>query len=114
MTQQAPAQAPILDRLNRASSAEDFFALLDVEYDPKVVTVVRLHILRRMGQYLKSEDFSGLPEAVVAERCKAVLQQAYDDFLSSTPMQERVFKVLKDAVAPPKKQTNFVQLNTLK
>jgi len=110
----APAQACILDELNRASSAEDFFALLGVSYDPKVVTVVRLHILRRMGQYLKSEDFSGLSDADVSERCKAVLQQAYDDFLTSTPMQERVFKVLKDAVAPPKKETNFVQLNTLK
>jgi nitrogenase-stabilizing/protective protein len=106
--------ASILDQLNRLSSAEEFFALLGVDYDPKVVTVVRLHILRRMGQYLKSEDFGGLSDDVVAERCKAVLQQAYEDFLSSTPMQERVFKVLKDAVAPPKKQANFVQLNTLK
>ena len=110
----APAQTSVLDELNRLSSAEEFFALLGVEYDPKVVSVVRLHILRRMGQYLRSEDFGGLSDAVVKERCKAVLQQAYEDFLSSTPMQERVFKVLKDAVAPPKKQTSLIQLNTLK
>lgn len=114
MTAPAPAQAPILVQLNGLSSAEEFFALLGVDYDPKVISVVRLHILRRMGQYLKSEDFGGLSDAVVTERCKAVLQQAYEDFLSSTPMQERVFKVLKDAVAPPQKQTNFIQLNTLK
>ena|SRR3974390_626516 len=110
----APAQTSVLDELNRLSSAEEFFALLGVEYDPKVVSVVRLHILRRMGQYLRSEDFGGLSDDVVKERCKAVLQQAYEDFLSSTPMQERVFKVLKDAVAPPKKQTSLIQLNTLK
>jgi nitrogenase-stabilizing/protective protein len=106
--------APILDQLNRLSSAEEFFALLGVDYDPKIISVMRLHVLRRMGQYLKSEDFGGLSDAVVAERCKAVLQQAYEDFLASTPMQERVFKVLKDAVAPPQKQTTFIQLNTLK
>jgi len=114
LTTPAPAQASILDQLNQLSSAEEFFSLLGVDYDPKVVSVVRLHILRRMGQYLKREDFGGLSDSVVAERCKAVLQQAYQDFLASTPIQERVFKVLQDAVALPKKHTSFVQLNTLK
>lgn len=94
--------AGILAELNRADSAETFFTLLEVEYDPKVVNVMRLHILRRMGQYLVSEDFSGQPEEVVRERCRAVLSQAYADFLASSPLEERVFKVLKDAVAPPK------------
>ena len=36
-----------------------------------------------------------------------------DDFLKSSPLDERVFKVLKDAVAPPKPKT-FVSLTTLK
>jgi nitrogenase-stabilizing/protective protein len=107
------AAVGILEQLNKASSAEDFFALLGVEYDPKHVNVVRLHILRRMGQYLVSEDFSGLPDVVVAERCKAVLEQAYADFLASSPLDQRVFKVLKDAVAPPKPPV-FVPLTTLK
>lgn len=103
----------VLDQLNKASAAEDFFALLGVAYDAKVLNVARLHILRRMGQYLVSEDFSGLPNAEVALRCKAVLEQAYSDFITSSPLDERVFKVLKDAVAPPKPR-HFVPLNTLK
>jgi nitrogenase-stabilizing/protective protein len=103
----------VLAQLNEASSAEDFFALLGVDYDPKHLNVVRLHILRRMGQYLVSEDFAGLPDPIVAERCKAVLEQAYADFLTSSPLDQRVFKVLKDAVAPPKPR-NFVPLSTLK
>src|SRR5271157_5761089 len=78
--------AGVLDRLNRASSAEDFFALLGVEYDAKVVNVARLHILRRMAQYLASEDFTAMPDAVVAERCKSVLERAYGDFVASTPI----------------------------
>jgi nitrogenase-stabilizing/protective protein len=108
-----PEVPGVLDQLNKASSAEDFFALLGVDYDPKHVNVVRLHILRRMGQYLVSEEFSGMPDADVTQRCKAVLEQAYADFLASSPLDQRVFKVLKDAVAPPKPQ-NFVSLTTLK
>ena len=103
----------VLEQLNNASSAEDFFALLGVDYDPKHVSVVRLHILRRMGQYLVSEDFEGVADAAVTQRCKAVLEHAYADFVASSPLDQRVFKVLKDAVAPPK-PPNFVPLTTLK
>ena len=109
------ASSGILDRLNKASSAEDFFALLGVDYDPKVVNVARLHILRRMGQYLAAENFDGTPEADVTSRCKAVLEQAYADFVASSPIDQRVFKVLKDAVAQPKKAAAaFVPLSALK
>jgi len=105
----------ILAQLNEASAAEDFFALLGVEYDPKLVNVARLHILRRMGQYLADEDFAGAPDADIAERCKAVLERAYADFVASSPIDQRVFKVLKDAVAPqPKTAPTLVQLDTLK
>jgi nitrogenase-stabilizing/protective protein len=101
----ALADAGIIETLNKASTAEDFFRLLGVEYDEKVVTVLRLHILRRMGQYLVSEDFKGMPEEEIKERCKTFLEQAYADFLASSPLQERVFKVLKDAVKPAKPPT---------
>jgi nitrogenase-stabilizing/protective protein len=107
------AAVGVLEQLNKASSAEDFFALLGVDYDPKHLSVVRLHILRRMGQYLVSEDFAGQPDAVVTQRCKAVLEQAYADFVTSSPLEQRVFKVLKDAVVPPKPPV-FVPLSTLK
>lgn len=116
MTDGAQAGRPaggVIEQLNRTSSAEDFFALLGVDYDPKHLSVVRLHILRRMGQYLASEDFTGMPDNDVTQRCKEVLQQAYADFLTSTPLDERVFKVLKDAVAPAKPKP-FVQLTSLK
>jgi nitrogenase-stabilizing/protective protein len=107
------AAVGVLDQLSKAASAEDFFALLGVDYDPKHLNIARLHILRRMGQYLVSEDFAGQPDAVVALRCKAVLEQAYADFVTSSPLEQRVFKVLKDAVAPPKPPV-FVPLSTLK
>ncbi|NVN87169.1 MAG: nitrogenase stabilizing/protective protein NifW [Rhodopseudomonas sp.] len=102
----------VIDQLKRASSAEDFFALLGVDFDAKIVDVARLHILKRMGQYLASEEIDGLPGAVVAARCKAVLERAYADFVTSSPLDQRVFKVLKDAVAP--KPANFVPFDELK
>jgi nitrogenase-stabilizing/protective protein len=105
----------ILAQLNRAAAAEEFFGLLGVDYDPKIVNVARLHILRRMGQYLAGEDFSGASDAEVAERCKAVLERAYADFVASSPIDQRVFKVLKDAVAPQVKPGPvLVQIGTLK
>jgi nitrogenase-stabilizing/protective protein len=108
----APAPADILARMKTASSAEDIFMLLAVDYDAKVMNVARLHILKRMGVYLAGEDFSGLPDAVVAARCKSVLERAYEDFVTSSPLQQRVFKVLKNAVAPPKPAT-FVPFDAL-
>jgi nitrogenase-stabilizing/protective protein len=108
-------QSGILEQLNKASSAEDFFTILGVDYDPKVVSVVRLHILRRMGQYLvgAKEELQGLSDVDATARCKSFLEQAYADFLEKSPLDERVFKVLKDAVAPAKPQ-NLVTLGTLK
>jgi nitrogenase-stabilizing/protective protein len=105
----------ILEQLNRTSAAEDFFHALDVAYDPKVLNVARLHILRRMGQYLVNEDFNGASDEDVTTRCKGFLERAYHDFVASSPLDERVFKVLKDAVAPTKPAPKpFVSLNSLK
>jgi nitrogenase-stabilizing/protective protein len=101
----------VLDDLRRLSAAEEFFDYLGVESDPTVVRVARLHILRRMGEYLRSDASGEGDDAVVRERCKQHLQVAYDDFVKSSPLKERVFKVLKDAVAP--KRQAFVPLAAL-
>ncbi|MER9953882.1 nitrogenase stabilizing/protective protein NifW [Mesorhizobium australicum] len=86
----------ILARLKRLSAAEEFFSVLGVSYDPKVLNVSRLHIMKRVGQYLAEEDFSGLPDQVIAARVRATLERAYEDFAISSPLTHRVFKVLKD------------------
>lgn len=90
----------ILEQLRTLSSAEDFFACLDVAYDPQVVNVARLHILRRMGHYLATQDLAALPDDAARDLVRAQLRQAYEDFVASSPLQQRVFKVLKDAVKP--------------
>ncbi|WP_394889883.1 nitrogenase stabilizing/protective protein NifW [Mesorhizobium sp. AaZ16] len=86
----------ILARLKGLSAAEEFFAVLGVSYDPKVLNVSRLHIMKRVGQCLAEEDFSGLPDPVIAARVRATLQRAYEEFATSSPLTHRVLKVLKD------------------
>ena len=103
----------ILTRLQRADSAEAFFTTLGVDYEPQVLHVARLHILRRMGQYLATENFAGEPETVVEARCRDTLSRAYADFTTSTPLEQRVFKVLRDAVKPAPKTKTLVQIGGL-
>ncbi|MCM2396658.1 nitrogenase stabilizing/protective protein NifW [Rhizobium sp. S95] len=104
----------ILDRLRGLSSAEDFFHALGVLYDARVLNVARLHILKRMGQYLVEEDFDGLPDRVIAARARSTLERAYSDFEATSPLSQRIFKVLKDhdPDKPAEKRGAFVSLET--
>jgi nitrogenase-stabilizing/protective protein len=109
----------VLQDLGQLSSAEDFFNYLDLPFEPTVVQVSRLHILRRMGQYLKGSEidgaFDGLSEEQIKTLCRDHLDQAYQDFVASTPIQERLFKVHKEAIEPkPEPASNFVPLDSLK
>jgi nitrogenase-stabilizing/protective protein len=104
----------VLDDLRGLSSAEDFFRYLDVRYDPGVLNVARLHILRRMGQYLAKEALADRDDAGVRALCREHLRTAHADFVARTPLDERVFKVLKDAVEPKDpKRGAFVPLAEL-
>ncbi len=87
-----------LKKLQTLPAAEEFFIILDVPYDENKVNVLRMHIMKRMGQYLAGEDFEGASDEEVKARCRVTLEKAYEDFQKSDPMKERVFKVLKEAV----------------
>ncbi|MFT3956401.1 MAG: nitrogenase stabilizing/protective protein NifW [Piscinibacter sp.] len=100
----------LTDRLKALSSAEDFFAFFAVPFDEAVVRVNRLHILKRFYQYLhKSEGMAGLNEVDLFKRYRELLAQAYQDFVTSTPAREKVFKVFQDADG-----TQHVQLASLR
>lgn len=107
----------VLDDLRRLSAAEDIFKYLEVDYDMQVLNVARLHILRRMGEYLAKESVASADEPGLRARCRAHLQSAYADFVARTPIQERVFKVHQDAVREAQPQAPkrvFVPLSSLK
>ncbi|MGD0940957.1 MAG: nitrogenase stabilizing/protective protein NifW [Terracidiphilus sp.] len=98
----------VLEQLAKLSSAEDYFRFLGVPYDPAVLNVARLHILRRMGDNLRETGMEPDEEKARAY-FRAHLERAYQDFVMSTPIKERVFKVHKDAMRPTVSQ--FVHLS---
>lgn len=100
----------VLDNLHQLSSAEDFFHALDVPYEQEVLNVARLHILRRMGQYLKQMP-AGCSEEEAYERARGHLLRAYLDFVRSSPLEERVFKVHQQAYAPSSASLVSIQLS---
>lgn len=86
----------LLNEMARLSAAEEFFALLDVPYDPQALHVHRLHILKRFQQYLAATPPDATDESALRDACRALLTRAHDDFVRSTAAQEKVFKVFQD------------------
>lgn len=91
-----PDVTGILARLKQLSSAEDFFEVLGVRFEPERLAVCRLHVLRRMGEMLAGDDLEGLPDTVAAARARSMLERAYREMAGASPLEARLFKVLKD------------------
>ena len=87
----------LLDRLQRLSAAEEFFVALGLDYDPQVLAVNRLHVLKRFSQYMVGEQLAGISDAQAAARLRTLLARAYSDCLSNSPQQQKLFKVFRDA-----------------
>jgi nitrogenase-stabilizing/protective protein len=96
--------------LAELNTAEEFLGFFEIPYEQAVVDRCRLHILQRAHDYLATapdpdaSDTTGNaeePDAQLRERMRAMLEKAYLDFTASNPLQERVFKVLRDARAVP-------------
>jgi len=75
-------------------SAEDFLDFFGLAYDTAVVQVNRLHILQRFHDYLGKRCAGSVP---TPDEYRASLAQAYDDFVRSDAITEKVFRVLKRA-----------------
>lgn len=79
--------------LDELSSAEDFLDYFGIEYQPSIVHVNRLHILQRFHDYLA--EVNDMPDAD-GERYRVyadLLKGAYEDFVKSDAVTEKVFKV---------------------
>src|SRR5271167_2445791 len=96
------------DDLQDLSSAEDFLNYFSVPYEPRVVQVNRLHILQRFHDYLAQAGDS-LPEEEAPRRVvhKRLLERAYQDFVTSDALTEKVFKVFHEA------QNHFIPVEEL-
>ena len=82
------------DELEALESAEDFMNFFELDYEPSVVHVNRLHILQRFHDYL-NQGAETMPEDDTAKQAvyKRLLTRAYQDFVESDALTEKVFKV---------------------
>jgi len=96
--------------LEDLSSAEDFLNYFEVEYEPKVVHVNRLHILQRFHDYLAQVEAMPEDEDEKRRLYTDLLRGAYEDFVKSDAKTEKVLKIYK--MQGP--QTTFVSLGDLK
>lgn len=86
-----------LQQLKELSSAEEFLHYFGVPFDQRVVNVSRLHILKRFFQYLRQENALAMTDELqMFTAYRSLLAKAYADFVTSTPAQEKVFKVFQD------------------
>lgn len=101
------------EEMEELSSAEDFLEFFKIEFDAKVVHVNRLHIMQRYHDYLEKAqdqlDEVGGDDEVAASIYKSLLVRAYEDFVDSDALTEKVFKVFR--MHEP--QTGFVSVESL-
>ncbi|MDR3324070.1 MAG: nitrogenase-stabilizing/protective protein NifW [Zoogloeaceae bacterium] len=93
-------------------SAEDFLDYFTVPYEAAVVHVNRLHILQRFHDYL-ARHANPMPEGDAA-RCaiyKKWLTQAYEDFVVSDALTEKVFAVFQNVPMAEGGMSSFVSLD---
>ena len=90
-------------------SAEDFLEYFGVTYDAGVVHVNRLHILQRFHDYIAKAAPLPQEEARRRSTYTDLLEQAYEDFVLSDALTEKVFKVFH--MHEP--QTAFVSLSSI-
>lgn len=98
-----------LAEFNQLSNAEQYLEFFGLPYDPQIVNVNRLHILQKFSNLIKERapELAGLSEAETLEQYRAALQQAYNLFVTSNSLQQKLFKVFNE------KPQNVVLLSEL-
>ena len=99
------------EALDELVSAEDFLEFFDVPYEPSVVHVNRLHILQRFHDYM-AKQAPNLPPDEEQQRgiYRLWLQRAYQDFVESNSITEKVFAVFQNQAKPDGGFSSFVSL----
>jgi nitrogenase-stabilizing/protective protein len=90
-------------------NAEDYLQFFDIEYDRDFVNINRLHILKQFSLLIEEVDkvFPDVTEAEKLEKYASALEEAYQVFLTSSPLETKLFKVFQT------KPKNFVSLENL-
>ncbi|MGJ3252421.1 MAG: nitrogenase-stabilizing/protective protein NifW [Elainellaceae cyanobacterium] len=81
---------------NTLSTAEEYLQFFGLSYDPQIVNVNRLHILRKFSGLVREIDRdASLNDTERLAQYRVALQDAYVLFLTSSPLEQKLFKVFK-------------------
>jgi nitrogenase-stabilizing/protective protein len=97
------------EAMEELESAEDFLNYFAIPFDQTVVHVNRLHILQRFHNYVVKAGELPADEDQRRATYSQLLARAYDDFVHSDALTEKVFKVFH--MHEP--QTAFVPLSAI-
>ena len=98
-----------LTAFKNLTDAEDYLQFFDIEYDRDFVNINRLHILKQFSLLINEVDaaFPDVNETEKLEKYQMALEEAYQVFLTSSPLETKLFKVFQS------KPKNFVSLEEL-
>ena len=102
----------LAEALDDLVSAEDFLDYFEIPYDPSVVHVNRLHILQRFHDYLARQAPNLPPEEELQRGIYRLwLERAYQDFVVSDSLTEKVFAVFQNVSKPEGGMSSFVSID---
>jgi nitrogenase-stabilizing/protective protein len=81
----------MMQDLEALSSAEEFFAYFDLDYDPRVLAAARFHILKRFHDNIAVLT----PENVERDAYREELRRAYDAYVSGPALGKGAFPALE-------------------
>ncbi len=96
--------------MEELQSAEEFLEYFSIDFEQRVVQVNRLHILQRFHNYISQIENMPETESALHTLYATLLKTAYQDFVQSDAITEKVFKVFK--MHEP--QQVFVSVSSLK
>ncbi|MEO1669209.1 MAG: nitrogenase-stabilizing/protective protein NifW [Cyanobacteria bacterium J06631_2] len=105
----ATETANTIEQFGTLTDAEDYLQFFDIRYDREFVNINRLHILKKFSVLIKEVDaaFPDVDDAEKLEKYGMALEEAYQVFLTSSPLETKLFKVFQS------KPKNFVSLEEL-
>ena len=102
----------LAEAMEELVSAEDFLDYFEVPYEASVVHVNRLHILQRFHDYL-ARQVPNMPPEEDKQRgiYRLWLERAYQDFVVSNSLTEKVFAVFQHVSKPDGGMESFVSID---
>jgi nitrogenase-stabilizing/protective protein len=90
----------VLEELQKLRDAEDFFEYLGIDYDERILKPYRLHILKKFNLCIKEvlESQKEMDDGELYTVLRECLKKAYETFLTSDPIKERLFKVHRNVI----------------